>query len=117
MSSETRIMSLQTNTKTGGRVHRLRAFDNCTGTFTLLDSQDGTLYEWQGGPYVDVFPTGVDDEYPVGPVGTRPRPSDVIDVWDGGADAPRIKRDVLALRDYVEAWLSRQEAATAPQPC
>jgi hypothetical protein len=110
-------MSLQTNTQTRGRVHRLRAFDNGTGTYTLLDTQTATLYEWQGGPYVDVFPSGVDDQYPVHPAGTRPRPSDVIDVWDRGAGAPRIERDVLVLRAYVEAWLSRQEAVTAPQPC
>jgi hypothetical protein len=110
-------MSLQTNTQTRGRVHRLRAFDNGTGTYTLLDTQTATLYEWQGGPYVDVFPSGVDDQYPVHPAGTRPRPSDVIDVWDRSAGAPCIKRDVLVLRDYVEAWLARQEAAAASQPC
>jgi hypothetical protein len=110
-------MSQQTDIQIRGRVHRLRAFDNGTGTFTLLDTQTATLYEWQGGPYVDVFPSGVDDQYPVGPVGTRSRPSDVIDVWDRSAGAPCIKRDVLVLRDYVEAWLSRQEAVTAPQPC
>jgi hypothetical protein len=110
-------MSLQTNTQTRGRVHRLRAFDNGTGTYTLLDTQTATLYEWQGGPYVDVFPSGVDDQYPVHPAGTRPRPSDVIDVWDRSAGAPCIERDVLVLRDYVEAWLARQEAAAASQPC
>jgi hypothetical protein len=41
----------------------------------------------------------------------------VIDVWDRSAGAPCIERDVLVLRDYVEAWLARQEAAKAPQPC
>jgi hypothetical protein len=108
-------MSLQTNIPIPGRVHRMRSFDNGNGTYTLIDTHTSTLYEWAGGPYVDVFPSGVDDQFPAQPTGQRPRPSSVISVWDELAEAPRFPRNVLFFRDYVETWLNLQEQAQ-PQP-
>jgi hypothetical protein len=106
-------MSDQANTIEPGRIHRLRAFDDGRGTFTLIDTETSTLYEWRGGGFVDVYPSDLDALFE--PLGScqHARHCAAISVSDRMTGKPIIRRDLLAFRDHVEDWLTKQEVTKA----
>lgn len=58
---------------------------------------DGTTlgFEWHGGEYIEVC------------VGAAfAHPSEVINVWDAGADGPRIARTKEALSAKIDDWIA-----------